>query len=140
MVSYVVSGKMYKQISKTTWSKNMKKLLTAAVASTFAFLAMGVVNGDEIINQGADFEAAGFVEGAQFNAGLSDDAQSTGDKYWYTEDTEADNVISNYPSTGTGVPIASRPDKFASDANTKFLKVETSGKLWRSVKNNGGSS
>ena len=118
----------------------MKKLLTAAVASTFAFLAMGVVNGDEIINQGADFEAAGFVEGEQFNAGLSDDAQSTGDKYWYTEYTEADNVISNYPSTGTGVPIASRPDKFASDANTKFLKVETSGKLWRSVKHNGGSS
>ena len=114
----------------------MKKLLTAAVASTFAFLAMGVVNGDEIINQGADFEAAGFVEGAQFNAGLSDDAQSTGDKYWYTEDTEADNVISNH-SGAVGAP---RPDKFASDANTKFLKVETSGKLWRSVKNNGGSS
>ena len=114
----------------------MKKLLTAAVASTFAFLAMGVVNGDEIINQGADFEAAGFVEGAQFNAGLSDDAQSTGDKYWYTEDTEADNVISNH-SGAVGAP---RPDKFASDANTKFLKVETSGKLWRSVKNNSGSS
>ena len=109
--------------------------MTAAVVSAFAFFAIGVANGEDI-NQGADFEAAGFVEGEQFNAGLSDVALSTGDKYWYTEDTEADNVISNH-SGAVGAP---RPDKFASDANTKFLKVETSGKLWRSVKNNGGSS
>ena len=109
--------------------------MTAAVVSAFAFFAIGVANGEDI-NQGADFEATGFVEGEQFNAGLSDDAQSTGDKYWYTEDTEADNVISNH-SGAVGAP---RPDKFASDANNKFLKVETSGRLWRSVKNNGGSS
>ena len=109
--------------------------MTAAVVSAFAFFAIGVANGEDI-NQGADFEAAGFVEGEQFNAGLSDDAQSTGDKYWYTEDTEADNVISNH-SGAVGAP---RPDKFASDANNKFLKVETNGRLWRSVKNNGGSS
>jgi len=117
----------------------MKKLLTAAVASTFAFLAMGVVNGDEI-NQGADFEASDFVSGEAFNAALDDEAGAYGDKFWYTEDTEADNIISNYPSTGTGVPIASRPDKFASNSNSKYLRVETTGKLWRSVKNNGGSS
>ena len=135
MVSYVVSGKMYKQISKTTWSKNMKKLLTAAVASTFAFLAMGVVNGDEI-NQGADFEASGFVSGEAFNTALDDEAKTAGNQYWYTEDTEADNIISNH-SGAVGAP---RPDMFASDANNKFLRVETTGKLWRSVKNNGGSS
>ena len=117
----------------------MKKLLTAAVASTFAFLAMGVVNGDEI-DQGANFEASGFVSGEAFNYSLTDEAGADGYKFWYTEDTEADNIISNYPSTGTGVPIASRPDKFASNSNSKYLRVETTGKLWRSVKNNGGSS
>ena len=117
----------------------MKKLLTAAVASTFAFLAMGVVNGDEI-NQGADFEASGFVSGDAFNAALDDAAGDTGEQFWYTVDTEADNIISNYPSTGAEVPIASRPDKFASNPNSKYLRVETTGKLWRSVKNNTGSS
>lgn len=113
----------------------MKKLLTAAVASTFAFLAMGVVNGDEI-NQGADFEASDFVSGEAFNTALDDEAGTAGNQYWYTEDTEADNIISNH-SAAVGAP---RPDMFASDANTKFLRVETTGKLWRSVKNNGGSS
>ena len=117
----------------------MKKLLTAAVASTFAFLAMGVVNGDEI-NQGADFEAEGFVSGEAFDAALDDAAGDTGEQFWYTVDTEADNIISNYPSTGAEVPIASRPDKFASNPNSKYLRVETTGKLWRSVKNNTGSS
>ena len=116
--------------------------MTAAVVSAFAFFAIGVANGEDI-NQGADFEAAGFVAGERYttlNVNLGDNYNDeyalAAPRYWYTEDTEADNVISNH----SGTVDAPRPDKFASDANTKFLKVETSGKLWRSVKNNGGSS
>ena len=117
----------------------MKKLITATVASAFAFFAIGVANGDGI-NQGADFEAAGFEAGGAFSTALDDNGlESAGDLLWYTSDTDADNVISNYPSTGAEVPIASRPDKFASGSNSKFLKVETAGKLYRTVTDNGGS-
>ena len=116
----------------------MKKLITATVASAFAFFAIGVANGDGI-NQGADFEAEGFGVGDAFNTALDDAAGTEFDRLWYTSDADADNVISNYPSTGAEVPIASRPDKFASDSNSKFLKVETAGKLYRTVKHNGGS-
>ena len=109
----------------------MKKILTilAATATMFAF--------GEDINQGADFEA--FTAGDAFSAGLNDSAAQTNPYYWYTADADAANIISNYTNSGTDVPIASRPEKFADDQNSKYLQVETTGKLYRTVKDNGGS-
>ena len=116
----------------------MKKLLTilAATATALAFGAVPEPQG-ETINHGADFEA--FTAGNAFSAGLNDSAQQSSPFYWYTADTDAANIISNYTGSGTGVPIASRPEKFAADVNSKYLQVETTGKLYRTVKNNGGS-
>ena len=109
----------------------MKKILTilASAATLFAF--------GEGINQGADFEA--FTAGNAFSAGLNDSAQQSTPLYWYTADTDAANIISNYPTSGVGVPIDSRPDMFSTSNNTQYLQVETTGKLYRTVKNNSGS-
>ena len=98
MVSYVVSGKVYTQISKTKGELAMKKILTilAATATMFAF---GAGNLDTTISHGADFEA--FTAGNAFSAGLNDSAQPSAPFYWYTADTDAANIISNY--TGSGV-------------------------------------
>ena len=114
----------------------MKKILTilAATATMFAF---GAGNLDTTINHGADFEA--FTAGNAFSAGLNDSAQQSNPYYWYTADADAANIISNYTGSGTDVPIASRPEKFADDENSKYLQVETTGKLYRTVKDNGGS-
>lgn len=114
----------------------MKKILTilAATATMFAF---GAGNLDTTISHGADFEA--FTAGNAFSAGLNDSAQPSAPFYWYTADADAANIISNYTGSGTDVPIASRPEKFADDVNSKYLQVETTGKLYRTVKNNGGS-
>lgn len=129
---------MYQQISKTKGVKHMKKILTilAATATMFAF--------GEDINQGADFEAPGFGGGDPLVAikdNVQDDnAGTTGAKYWYTEDADAANVISNYVGeTDATTPIGMRPDKFKQANNTKFLQVETTGRLYRSVKDNEAS-
>lgn len=115
----------------------MKKILTILAATATTLFAFGAINGDTVINQGADFEA--FTAGNAFSAGLNDSAQESTPFYWYTADTDAANIISNYTGSGTEVPIASRPDKFAEASNSKYLQVETTGKLYRTVKNNGGS-
>ena len=118
----------------------MKKILTilAATATMFAF--------GEDINHGANFEADAFTPGQTYStldvnlgANYNDVNVAGTPRYWYTTDTEAANIISNYPASGTGVPIASRPDKFADDQNSNYLQVETTGRLYRSVKDNTGS-
>ena len=138
-----MSGKNVPTNFKDKGSKAMKKILTilAATATMFAF---GVVPEPdpqpqvETVDQGANFEA--FTVGDAFSAGVNDSAVGENPYYWYTADTDAANIISNYPTSGTGVPIASRPDKFAEASNSKYLQVETTGKLYRTVKDNGGSA
>lgn len=120
----------------------MKKILTilAATATMFAFGTGQEPDPQpqvEAVDHGADFEA--FTAGDAFSAGLNDKAQSSNPYYWYTADADAANIISNYTGSGAGVPIASRPDKFAGASNSKYLQVETTGKLYRSVKDNGSS-
>lgn len=120
----------------------MKKILTilAATATMFAFGAGQEPDPQpqvETVDHGADFEA--FTAGDAFSAGLNDSAQSSNPYYWYTADADAANIISNYTGSGAGVSIASRPDKFAGASNSKYLQVETTGKLYRSVKDNGSS-
>ena len=121
----------------------MKKLLTI-LAATATALAFGAVPESQVetINHGADFEAPGFVSGANFIWSYNDSYTGPdGVRYWYTEDADAGNIISNYTGeTSSKTPIEFRPDKFGNANNTKFLQVETTGKLYRSVKNNGGSS
>ena len=122
----------------------MKKILTilAATATMFAFGAGQDPDPQpqvEPVDHGADFEA--FTAGDAFSAGLNDSAQQLSPYYWYTADTDAANIISNYVGeTDATTPIGMRPDKFKQENNTKFLQVETTGKLYRTVKDNGGSA
>ena len=122
----------------------MKKILTilAATATMFAFGAGQDPDPQpqvETVDHGADFEA--FTAGDAFSAGLNDNAQQLSPYYWYTADTDAANIISNYVGeTDATTPIGMRPDKFKQENNTKFLQVETTGKLYRTVKDNGGSA
>ena len=122
----------------------MKKILTilAATATMFAFGAGQDPDPQPqvgTVDHGADFEA--FTAGDAFSAGLNDKAQQSNPYYWYTADTDAANIISNYVGeTNATTPIGMRPDKFKQENNTKFLQVETTGKLYRTVKDNGGSA
>ena len=110
----------------------MKKLMIALAAAATTMFSFGAAA--EFTDSGADFEGYG---DNPFNAQLDDTGTSAENRYWYTADTDADNVLSNYVNGGTAaVPIASRPEKFADDANTTFLSVETTGKLFRSAKIN----
>ena len=117
----------------------MKKLLTILAATTATLFAFGSVPAGATVNQGADFE--GYTSGSNFVWRTADDGKTlTGDRYWFTMDEDASNVISNYSAEAysgvesSKVPIASRPDLFAENANTNFLQIETTGKLYRTVK------
>ena len=117
----------------------MKKLLTILAATTATLFAFGVGASQPPINV-ADFEPAGFTAGEAFSTATNDEGGADAPLYWYTEDTDASNVISNYPSSGQFVPIASRPDARYGIENTKFLQIETTGKLYRSVTPSNGSN
>ena len=109
----------------------MKKILTilAATATLFAF-------GDDFTVSGTSFESYGTNV---FNTAKDDSGDQAANTYWFTADNDAANVLSNYvgdvvnadqKKTPTGV---SRPDYFAPSDNTKYLSVETTGKLYRSL-------
>ena len=113
----------------------MKKLLTAAVASTFAFLAIGVVNGDPTLPTGTSFEERDCTN-LTWSAIVdrTDAGDLIGDLYWYaspSDKAEEIGVVSNYNGDAyTG----NRPDKFAGEAqNNNFLSIETSVPLFRTV-------
>ena len=118
----------------------MKKILTILAAVT-GLAAFGTV--PEFKQSGTSFESYGDrpFDAAKDDAGSGSDAG----RYWYTTDTDAANVLSNYvgdvvnadqAKTPTGV---SRPDYFAPSNNTKYLSVETTGKLFRTLKENSGN-
>ena len=76
----------------------MKKLLTILAASTATLFAFGSAPFTPPINV-ADFQANAFVPGEAFSTALTDAGEETGSIYWYTEDNDASNVISNYLSS-----------------------------------------
>ena len=107
----------------------MKKLITAAVASSFAFLAMGLVNGDEIqLPSGTSLE--GYI-GTELKPAYDDIGDTTSNRKWLlVGDENAELLVTNYES---GVTLPTRPEQFKDDDNYKFLKVDTTGRLYRSI-------
>lgn len=114
----------------------MKKILTILAAVT-GFAAFGL--GSDFRQSGTSFESYGTNV---FNAAKDDSGTQAANRYWFTADSDAANVLSNYvgdvvnadqTKTPTGV---SRPDYFAPSNNTKYLSVETTGKLFRTLKSN----
>lgn len=109
----------------------MKKLMIALAAAATTMLSFGA---------GPSFEVSGTsFEGYPTNilqTAKGDDGSGT-TTFWYTADQDAENIISNYFGFGETdpkeIPIASRPDYFAPSNNTKFLQLETTGKLFRSA-------
>lgn len=114
----------------------MKKLLTAAVASTFAFLAIGVVNGDPTLPTGTSFEerdSTNLTWSALVD--YTDAGGLVGDLYWYaspSDPTEEVGVITNYNGDAYS---GARPKKFVDEsaAQDKFLRIETSDPLFRAI-------
>lgn len=117
----------------------MKKILTI-LASAATLIAFG---DGEPINY-ATFEAAGYTPGEAFSTATNDYGGESTPLYWYTADTDASNVISNYAAeaydnvNSNNVPIALRPDFVKDNDNSKFLQIETSGRLYRTIKDNEG--
>lgn len=114
----------------------MKKLMIALAAAATTVFAFGAASSFEV--SGTSFE--GYPTNILQTA-KDDVAGNSGDNYWYTADQDAENIISNYFGFGETdpkeIPIASRPDYFAPSNNTKFLQLETTGKLFRSALPNG---
>ena len=106
----------------------MKKLITATVASAFAFLAMGVVNGDQIqLPSGTSVED---YTGALKTA-YDDEGESTSNRKWLlVGDDNAELLVTNYESS---VELPARPEQFDGQTNDNFLKIDTNGRLYRSV-------
>lgn len=109
----------------------MKKLMIALSAAAAAFFAVGTAHGAPFSS--ADFEASGYVVEAAFDASKGDDGVSTsGDRFWYSESNDG-NVISGH----VGEVTANVPDYYENAAsNYKFLQLDTSAPLLRTVKAN----
>ena len=108
----------------------MKKLITAAVASAFAFLAMGAANAVDLPS-GTSLE--NLTSGEALDPTAEDDAGTGGNPstYWLLDgDAAAELLVTNYES---GVTLPPRPAQFAEDPNNNFLKIDTNGRLYRSV-------
>ena len=104
----------------------MKKLITAAVASAFAFLAIGAVNAVDLPSGTSVESYTGALRTDKNDAGTQ--AAST---YWFLQgDENADLLVTNYES---GVTLPPRPAQFAEETNNNFLKIDTTGRLYRSI-------
>lgn len=114
----------------------MKKLMIALAAAATTMLSFGAASSFEV--SGTSFEGypTNILQTAKGDSGNVNDTTT----FWYTADQDAENIISNYYGFGETdpkeIPIASRPDYFAPSNNTKFLQLETTGKLFRSAKPN----
>ena len=109
----------------------MKKLMTV-FASAATLCAFGVTVPP------AGFEGDSYVAGEVFDASIKESGES---RFWYSTISQDDgNVISNYVESGTSVPAlgtdVTRPDDFIDQTNSKFLRLETSAPLFRSVEPN----
>ena len=102
----------------------MKKLITAAVASAFAFLAIGAVNAVDLPSGTSVESYTGALRTDKNDAGT--EAAST---YWFLQgDENAELLVTNYVVT----PYQPRPEQFTGD-NNNYLKIDTTGRLYRSI-------
>lgn len=106
----------------------MKKLITIMAAAASALFAFG--GNDPGFMSGTSVEAyTGALRTDKNDAGT--EAAST---YWFLQgDENADLLVTNYES---GVTLPPRPAKFDGDANNNFLKIDTTGRLYRSIEVN----
>ena len=102
----------------------MKKLITAAVASAFAFLAIGAVNAVDLPSGTSVESYTGALQTTKNDSGSGDDST-----YWYLQgDENAELLVTNYVVT----PYQPRPEQFTGD-NNNYLKIDTTGRLYRSI-------
>ena len=106
----------------------MKKLITAAVASAFAFLAIGAVNAVDLPSGTSleDLTAGEALDTTKDDYGVGSDST-----YWYLlGDDNAELLVTNYEAS---VELPPRPAQFADETNNNFLKIDTNGRLYRSI-------
>lgn len=104
----------------------MKKLITAAVASAFAFLAMGAANAVELPS-GTSLE--NLTAGEALDPTKNDSGTGSDSTYWFLAgDESAELLVSNYVAAS----YQPRPEQFTGD-NNNYLKIDTNGRLYRSV-------
>ena len=104
----------------------MKKLITAAVASAFAFLAMGAANAVELPS-GTSLE--NLTAGEALDPTKNDSGTGSDSTYWFLAgDDNAELLVSNYVAAS----YQPRPEQFTGD-NNNYLKIDTNGRLYRSV-------
>ena len=107
----------------------MKKLITAAVASAFAFLAIGA----GVLPSGTSLED--LTAGVALDPTKNDDGSGSDSVFWLlTGDENADLLVTNYVAAS----YEPRPEQF-SGANNNFLKIDTTGRLYRSISANDGN-
>ena len=100
----------------------MKKLITIMAAAASALFAFG----DVTLPSGTSLEA--YTGALQTD---KNDAGASGDTYWYlTGDDQADLLVTNYAS---GVTLPTRPAQFDGQNNDNYLKIDTQGRLYRSI-------
>ncbi|MBQ3808548.1 MAG: hypothetical protein II840_11395 [Kiritimatiellae bacterium] len=103
----------------------MKKLITIMAAAASALFAFG----DVTLPSGTSLE--GLTVGEQLDPTTASDDAGTGtfSTYWFLAgDSQADLLVTNY----VDAPYTPRPEQFSGD-NNKYLRIETSGRLYRSI-------
>ncbi len=116
----------------------MKKIITAMAAAVSALITFSAAHADQI--SGTSFESSEYEELGPRTIGSLITTTESENKYWFStltgDDLTADaGVITNAsPYTGT-----SRPDAYSGD-NTKYLSLDTSAPIYRTINANDGSA
>jgi len=103
----------------------MKKLITIMAAAASALFAFG----DVTLPSGTSLED--LTAGEALDPTKNDDGTGSDNTYWYlTGDDQADLLVTNYEG---GVTLPTRPAQFAEQTNDNYLKIDTQGRLYRSI-------
>ncbi len=124
----------------------MRKLMTALAAAATALFTIGSALADDVtLPSGTSFEGlstgetnvTGFVS-------LTDAGGIDGSKYWFAEASDDTVTITNYGSeASTDLPAlpndVGRPDQHASADNSKFLSIDSTNLMYRTIAPRGTS-
>ena len=106
----------------------MKKLLTILVSAASACFAFA----DGFTESGTSFESYVLDETGFAELKLSDQ-DADGKRYWLSGAQSDFGIVTNYQSD-TAIPSdITRPTKFASETNNKYLRLDTSDTLFRTI-------
>lgn len=102
----------------------MKKLMTIMAAAATALFAFG----DVTLPSGTSLEE--LTAGEALDPTKNDAGTGSDNTYWYlTGDDQASLLVTNYDNE---VVLPARPEQFSGN-NSNYLKIETSGRLYRSI-------